>query len=84
MQETKSSIPGSGRSPEEENGNSFQYSGVGEAWWATVHGISKELDTSECSTTTLLLKLLDLCLSALFEYGLLLYDLMFKDIYWKC
>ena len=62
MQETKSSIPGSGRSSAEENGNSFQYSGVGkpkkrEAWWATIHRISKELDTSECSTTTLLLKL---------------------------
>ena len=35
-------IPGSGRSPGEGNGNSFQYSCLGnamdrEAWWATVH-----------------------------------------------
>ena len=40
------SIPGSGRSPEEGNGNPLQYSCLGnsvdgEAWWATVHGVSK-------------------------------------------
>ena len=40
------SIPGSGRSPEEGNGNPLQYSclenpmDVG-AWWATVHGVAK-------------------------------------------
>ena len=39
-------IPGSGRSPREGNGNSFQYSCLensmdGEAWEATVHGVTK-------------------------------------------
>ena len=37
------SIPESGRSPREGNGNSLQYSCLGnlmdrEAWWAAVHG----------------------------------------------
>ena len=42
-----SSIPGSGRSPREENGNLLQYSCLenpidgGEAWWATVHRVAK-------------------------------------------
>ena len=45
------SIPGLGRSPGERNSNSFQYSCLGNlmdraAWWATVHGVSKELDTT--------------------------------------
>ena len=40
------SIPGSGRSPGEENGNPLQYSCLGNpmdrgAWWATVHGVTK-------------------------------------------
>ena len=40
------SIPGSGRSPGEENGNPLQYSCLknlmdGGAWWATVHGVAK-------------------------------------------
>ena len=40
------SIPGSGRSPGEGNGNPLQYSCLensleGAAWWATVHGITK-------------------------------------------
>ena len=40
------SIPGSGRSPREGNGNTLQYSCLGnpmdrEAWWATVHRVSK-------------------------------------------
>ena len=40
------SIPGLGRSPEEENGNSLQYSCLEnpmnrEAWWATVHEVTK-------------------------------------------
>ena len=43
------SIPGLGRSPGEGNGNPLQYSCLGNprdggAWWATVHGVSKELD----------------------------------------
>jgi hypothetical protein len=38
--------PGSGISPEEENGNPVQYSYLGnpidrEAWWAVVHRIAK-------------------------------------------
>ena len=53
-------IPGSGRSPGEENGNSLQYSclensmdkepggiqSVREVWWVTVHGVT-ESDTTE-------------------------------------
>ena len=40
------SIPGSGRSPREGNGNPLQYSCLenpmdGGAWWATVHGVTK-------------------------------------------
>ena len=42
-------IPGLGRSPEEGNGNSLQYSCLGNsmdrgAWWATVHGSQKRHD----------------------------------------
>ena len=42
------SIPGSGGSPGEGNGNQLQYSCLGNlmdigAWWATVHGVTKEL-----------------------------------------
>ena len=44
------SIPGSARSSEEGNCNSLQYSCLGNsmesgAWWATVHGVTKESDT---------------------------------------
>ena len=40
------SIPRSGRSPGEGNGNPLQYSCLenpmnGGAWWATVHGVAK-------------------------------------------
>ena len=40
------SIPGSGSSPGEGNGNPLQYSCLenpmdGRAWWATVHGVAK-------------------------------------------
>ena len=46
------SIPGSGRSPREGKGNPLEYSCLGNpvdrgAWRATVHGVAKELDTSE-------------------------------------
>ena len=44
--------PWVGRSPGEGNGNSLQYSCLEnsmdiEAWPATVHGVAKELDTTE-------------------------------------
>ena len=44
-------IPESGRSPGEENGSPLQYSFLGNsmdrgAWQATVHGVSKESDTT--------------------------------------
>ena len=44
--------PWMGRSPGEGNGNPLQYSCLGNcmdrgAWWATVHGVSKEMDTTE-------------------------------------
>ena len=44
------SIPGLGRSP--GNGNTLHYSCLENpmdrgAWWATVHGFEKELDTTE-------------------------------------
>ena len=43
-------IPGFGRSPGEGNGNTLQYSCLGNpmdrgAWWAIVHDVAKELDT---------------------------------------
>ena len=45
------SIPGSGRSPGEGNGNPPQHSCLGNpmdrgAWCATVHGVPKESDTA--------------------------------------
>ena len=45
------SILGAGRSPGEGNGNPLQYSCLGNpidrgAWWATVHGVAKESDTT--------------------------------------
>ena len=45
------SIPGSGKSPGGGNSNPLQYSCLGNpmdrgAWWATVHGVAKELDTT--------------------------------------
>ena len=46
------SIPGLGRSPGEGNGNPFHFSCLGNpmdrgAWWGTVHGVTKESDTTE-------------------------------------
>ena len=48
----RGSVTGLGRSPGEGNGNAFQYSCLGNppdrgAWRATVHGVSKESDTTE-------------------------------------
>ena len=45
------SIPGLGRSPGEGNGNLLQYSCLENppdrgAWWATVHGVAKESDST--------------------------------------
>ena len=45
------SISRLGRSPGEGNGNPLQYSCLRNlidrgAWWATVHGVTKELDTT--------------------------------------
>ena len=45
-------IPGSGRSPEEGNGNPLHYSCLGNpmdkgAWQATVRGVAKDLDMTE-------------------------------------
>ena len=50
------SIPGSGRSPGEGNGNPLQYSCLENSidkgdWWATGHRVTKELDTTEHAHT---------------------------------
>ena len=50
-QETQVQSLGLEDSPGEGNGNPFQYSCLGnpmdrEAWWATVHGAAKELDSA--------------------------------------
>ena len=57
------SIPGSGRSPGEENGNPLQYSCLenpmdGGALWATVHGVAKS--RTQLSDFTFLLIYIDL------------------------
>ena len=46
------SLPGSGSSPGEGNGNPLQYSCLENsmdrgAWWATVHGVAKSPDMTE-------------------------------------
>ena len=51
------SIPGSGRSPGEGNGNPLQYSCLGNpmdrvAWQATVHRTTKESDVTSGKTRT--------------------------------
>ena len=48
----RGSIPGLGRSPGEGNGNSLQYSFLGNpmdrgVWQTTVHGLARELDMTE-------------------------------------
>ena len=45
------STPGLGRSPEEGNSNPLQWACLGNptdrgAWWSTVHGVTKESDTT--------------------------------------
>ena len=45
-------MPGWGRSPGEGKGNSLQYSCLEDrhgqrAWWAPVHGVTKQSDTTE-------------------------------------
>ena len=52
------SIPGSGRSPAEGNGNPLQYSCLENstdrgAWWAAVHAVHKVLDMTERLTLSL-------------------------------
>ena len=47
----KGSIPASGRPPGGAHGNPLQYSCLENpmdrgAWWSTVHGFTKELDTT--------------------------------------
>ena len=56
------SIPGSGRSPGEGNGNPFQYSCLknpmdGGDWWATVHGVAKSRTRLSHFTFTFTLRL---------------------------
>ena len=51
------SIPGSGRSPGEGNGNPLQYSCLEnpmdrEAWWVIVHGVAKSQTRLSDETTT--------------------------------
>ena len=51
------SVPGWGRSSGEGNGNPFQYSCLRnpmdrEAWWATVHGVSMQLNNKTTTATT--------------------------------
>ena len=51
-----SSIPRSGRSPGEENGNPLQYSCLKNfmdrgAWWATVYGVAKSWTRLSAQTT---------------------------------
>ena len=52
------SIPETGRSPGAGNGNPLQYSCLENpvdrgGWWATVHGVAKESDTTERLTLSL-------------------------------
>ena len=54
--EDMSSVLASGRSPGEGNGSPLQYSCQDNpmdrgAWWATVHGVAKDLDTAEYTHT---------------------------------
>ena len=66
------SIPGSGRSPGEGNGNSLQYSCLGNptgrgAWWATVRGVAKS-DMTDWACTHRLNVNLDEILAGIFFF----------------
>ena len=57
-------IPGLGKSPGEGNGDPFQYSCLESpvdrgAWWATVHEVAKESDTTEVTEHACILALPD-------------------------
>ena len=61
------SIPESGRSPGEVNGNPLQYSCLGNpmdrgAWWGIVHEVTKESDTGKSQSAHRFL----ICISFLF------------------
>ena len=87
MQEA-GSIPGSGRSPGEENGNPLQYSSLENpmdrgAWWATVHRVAKSwtwlsdehifsLATEPLSNYSFNSQLLIIVLFITFEFGFLM------------
>ena len=62
------SIPASGRSPTEGNGNPLQYSCLenpthGGAWWAIVHGVAKSQTRPSNFTATAAAKSLQSCLT---------------------
>ena len=70
------SIPGSGRSPGEGNGNPLQYSCLenpmeGGAWWATVHGVAKSRTRLSDFTHSLIIFHIFFCygLSQIIEYS---------------
>ena len=69
------SIPGSGRSPGEGNGNPLQYSCLenpmdGGAWWATVHGSQSRTGLSNFTSLCFSLTLPQIC------HGLKVADLL--------
>ena len=60
------SIPGSGRSPGEGNGNPLQCSCLGNptdraAWQATVHGVAESYTTEETEYTHIINIMMDIC-----------------------
>ena len=61
---TPGSIPGSGKSPGEGNGNPLQYSCLGNpmdrgSWWATVHGVAESDMTEQLHFHFLLRTIID-------------------------
>ena len=67
------SIPGSGRSPGEGNGNPLQYCCLGSlidrgAWQATVHGVTTESDTTEWLNTACVCVCVCVCLIVCYIY----------------